>query len=420
MSDTATDPNKEYVNGPINVVRLEGNIGNVKKVMYLMMDIHNPCAMQTKCENIFSTDVDKYLADSFYDLNKADHKYDFFLEIFPTEILNVKYGYPFNMKFNMNDIYIQEVWKLFVKTFAMDKDKKTVKQPDIFQNVRLHYADIRAFFDLDDFYNFRTASRIIGSFWESGFNEDSIRRVIEILSTAKEHYLQLVNVYTELKKDKKFKIPTPKIIGPPEKNEEGNPIIHIAYLLRKITTKYSHKEIQKKLVSYLENHLEKITGLVQDINELIDRIHKYSQGIADAEGTLVEQPDGLWNYDIPNNIIRNLLTDLINKTSNVYKDFVSFYANIMDMYFLRRFLDKDYITNGIAYTGAYHSVFYVYMLVKTFGFKITHTSYSKIKNIKELNKKVRTIKSELELNELLYPPKMDQCSDMTRFPKHFE
>jgi hypothetical protein len=31
---------EHHVNGPINVIRLEGKIGDIKKVVYLFMDIH--------------------------------------------------------------------------------------------------------------------------------------------------------------------------------------------------------------------------------------------------------------------------------------------------------------------------------------------------------------------------------------------
>lgn len=52
---------------------------------------------------------------------------------------------------------------------------------------------------------------------------------------------------------------------------------------------------------------------------------------------------------------------------------------------LRRFLDKTYITNSIAYTGMGHSMNYIYILLHEFDFKITHVSYTEIP-ITELNK----------------------------------
>ena len=37
------------ISGPVNVVRVEGYINNIKKVLYLFMDIHVFVFHQTKC-----------------------------------------------------------------------------------------------------------------------------------------------------------------------------------------------------------------------------------------------------------------------------------------------------------------------------------------------------------------------------------
>ena len=63
-------------------------------------------------------------------------------------------------------------------------------------------------------------------------------------------------------------------------------------------------------------------------------------------------------------------------------------VTFMDVYFLRRFLDKKYITNTVTYTGINHSINYIYALVKYFDFKITHASYMKY-DIKEATKKIK-------------------------------
>lgn len=55
------------INGPINVVRMEGKIGNIKKVVYLFMDRHNDYNVQTKCNNPGSIDVQEYFKNSFRD-----------------------------------------------------------------------------------------------------------------------------------------------------------------------------------------------------------------------------------------------------------------------------------------------------------------------------------------------------------------
>ena len=107
----------------------------------------------------------------------------------------------------------------------------------------------------------------------------------------------------------------------------------------------------------------------------------------------------------------------------------------MDLYFLRRFLDKDYITNGIVYSGALHSADYINILVNLFNFKITHTAYAVTNNIVELNDIVKSYDPFSEKNksleytailfgtEDLFLPfgyKSIQCSDIAKFPPNFK
>jgi hypothetical protein len=97
------------------------------------------------------------------------------------------------------------------------------------------------------------------------------------------------------------------------------------------------------------------------------------------------------------------------------------FVKIMDIYFIRRFLDKDYIQHGVVYTGISHSLTYIYILSNYFGFKITHYNYAaSVKNLDELNKKIRTIKYPYDFQQLFYPKVLAQCVDLTTFPKNFE
>jgi hypothetical protein len=59
---------------------------------------------------------------------------------------------------------------------------------------------------------------------------------------------------------------------------------------------------------------------------------------------------------------------------------------------MKKFLDKDYITNMISYTGARHSSNYVYILIKNFNFKITNYSYLNDGNIKNIEKMIKNDK----------------------------
>ena len=55
----------KFVSGPINCIRLEGNVGSIKKVLYIFMDVHETVYEQTECEDMSAPDVKKYFADSF-------------------------------------------------------------------------------------------------------------------------------------------------------------------------------------------------------------------------------------------------------------------------------------------------------------------------------------------------------------------
>jgi hypothetical protein len=90
---------------------------------------------------------------------------------------------------------------------------------------------------------------------------------------------------------------------------------------------------------------------------------------------------------------------------------------------LRRFLDKNYITNGIVYAGAAHIATFVSILVKEFNFKITHVAKSKFDNIEQLEKEIINSGGNFEnvsrIMELLDVFNSKQCSDISTFPKNF-
>ena len=91
---------------------------------------------------------------------------------------------------------------------------------------------------------------------------------------------------------------------------------------------------------------------------------------------------------------------------------------ITDLYFLRRFLDKKYIKNGIIYSGFAHSLHIILKLVKLFNFKVTNVSYSDIK-LEKLNKLVKKANSYRDFETNLLPKYLIQCSSMKNFPDMF-
>ena len=130
------DNKQIYVNGPVNAMRLEGKVFGLKKVVYLLMDIHLDIGTQSKCDDIRSIDFNQYLINNFDNISEKDKIYDFFLEIYPTDIERNSSG--------RKDIYIREMRDLFRKSFVIDRETDAVGKSNTFPNIRFHYLDIRS------------------------------------------------------------------------------------------------------------------------------------------------------------------------------------------------------------------------------------------------------------------------------------
>jgi hypothetical protein len=130
------------INGPVNVVRMEGTINNIHKVIYIFMDEHADLPDQTNCDDPKkSIYVSDFFRKSFNNLKNQNKTYDFFLET-STDILAYE---PNELIYstvpNSERIYIENLWKFFYEHVKFNKETNTLSS--LFKNVRLHYIDIR-------------------------------------------------------------------------------------------------------------------------------------------------------------------------------------------------------------------------------------------------------------------------------------
>jgi hypothetical protein len=125
------------VNGPINVVRLEGTINNIKKILYVFFDYHANINLQTECESYDSKDIVTY----FYDIFKSSNKpVDFFFEVKSSTITKNNIT-PFK------NIYINNINKFYTRSKFDESVKKNIKK-----NIRFHYLDIRDYLEKNIYY----------------------------------------------------------------------------------------------------------------------------------------------------------------------------------------------------------------------------------------------------------------------------
>ena len=421
MPEANNDLDKKVVqiSGPVNVVRLEGNIHGVRKIIYLFMDFHIPVYIQTECTNIFSKDINKYFAESFYELNNTSKKYDFFMEVRPNDIIRMGTEQAKKRK----QIYIDQMVKLFAIILKYDKEKNKISISDYFKNVRIHYLDVRDYLQLHISNVYNEALDISSRFMTYGISAHGLMAINDILTKEK----QMLDITIQIFMDTSYKLPADKKPHIRESNfsyytSEIEPDI-VINLLNKIKNRYNHKDIQKIINDIFDNLMEELKKLSDDIGLVIEKFEDYIKilSINNPNTLIKDEKTGEYNYGFTGYKLRSMTFDTINKCEELHATTMEIFYKLTDLYLLRRFLDKDYVTNGIVFSGAAHSLNYIAILLGYFNFKITHVAYAPIGNINDLNKETKKRISKNEnIEDLFYPPELYQCSDITHFPKNFE
>lgn len=392
------------INGPINVVRLEGNIFGIYKVIYLFFDYHAPINGQINCDDYNATDIEQFL---YKKLAHIDKPIDFIVEILKKDMSLDKSKY--------HQIHINQVRKLFTDyNNSINSNKKSTKNKKNIDNnslnnsvskkiidkssdninIRLHYLDIRDIVqnkivniidNLDRLYNGLAYT-----------DDDILSTMLQLLKQLKSEFNIVLNMMTG-----KYKKTPEQIL--------------------KLLYKYTHK----KLLDVFQIIFNKITNLINTILNKIDELIHFVSTTLEKYKTLqtsriIYEKDDIFNVNYGAEYFSNLkfkrtiidIHDIINiLTRDVF-------THITDMYFLRRLLDKDYITNAIVYSGAAHSIFYIHFLVHYFDFAVTHASYSSI-DIDKLNKIIKK-NNYNKIFDYLLPPEQLQCVNMSHFPDNFK
>lgn len=417
--------NEVWVNGPINVVRLTGQVGSVSKVIYLFMDVHVNVNYQTECSNIRSIDIDKYLIRTFDEAREKypDRVYDLFLETGPL--------YPQNFRMHLGRrgaYFVGQVQHLFHKTITYEGSR--IKKSNQLPNVRLHHTDIRDYLTLYHENIMIGIQNSIQHMWESSYITSlNLIRIVDGLKIIHSHISYIYNlIYSNSPIN--LKGPKPIIFTSDQKvlsnHTEKDFQIMCQILIDKILNKYSNPEVKKIIRSIIKTELyQTYEEFFSWYNKTIQFLNKHIKELQEIEkvpyNKLIRYEREKIYYDYNFDFI-SILCKLVRVRTDIYYWMAAKMDLIlMDLYLLRRFLDKDYVTHSVAYTGASHSVNYIKILVKYFGFKITIISHSKAP-IEQLTKIIH--KSGLsqvhEIEQLVYPLYLIQCSNMTDFPNYFD
>lgn len=397
----------QLINGPANLVRIEGDIHGVHKVLYAFMDWHVDLQWQSRCNDFLSDTMPQYIIKTLK--NNKNTTYDFFMEIRPNNIID-----PLDWTQHK---YILEMELFFQKLFKYDDKKDKVLSSDDYPNLRVHYADIRDSLEYGIIHEGFTPLDNIKKLAEECYShkyapENVLRQIETSLNLAMENFNVIINQLTSKK------IGGSKIF---EKVVNKETKLIATEIIHKIRNVYKNDNVMLTMNDLMN---EVITLELQNINERIQNYRKFLE-----EGVLLSRNRKKSIVDLfgdktiiyGNGSSLYYVMRLHAHTDKIHEMFTDFFAWITDFYFLRRFLDKNYIMNGISYTGGLHSQHYIYALVKYFDFKITHAHSSSIKDIDKLNrfvKKSSVFDEEFSINFL--PDEMIQCVNMNNFPKNLQ
>lgn len=429
MINNSTPELKQEIilNGPLNYIELYCD--KTEQTLWLFMDTHKNIIKQKKCDEYEAKDIDKF----FYKvLNESNELIDFFLEINPTDITKEN-------KFYKNENYIMEIRKKFKKIYH---EKQITKK----NNIRLHYIDIRdyAFYNeiiliiiniINDIDNNKLSNLdyIIGE----------LSYISEILIFINKLIYDIVNEKIS-SKNYKIDIIRLKLIYNTELNNKINNIMDLGFiqLLEKIILKYSNSKNKQNIFEYFNSnyimisvdvikYIDDIIINLKDIQKLLN--HQIEFDKLNIDKFIIDEQKKIVEYIAYYGINE---TEYVKMTRILYDQIIGLEVILlklgsvfMDSFFLRRIIEKnEYIKKSIIYTGGYHTIVYIWFLVKFYDFKIkdyyylnsnyfiNKSSSNSDNNIQDkINNFIKNSNSYNELFDIFFPSKFNQCIKIKKF-----
>jgi len=370
-----------YLNGPVNFFKLK----NGDKEVYLFGDYHKNIENQGECDELESFNFDKYLKYFFKHNTK---NIDFMLEtpMKPNEYYDKNY----------NDIYLDKIRKVFQELYN--------KNP-YYKYLKVHYIDIRFFNNINE--PFLYVRNIQGYINNKGLYD--FQYIINTLEIINKLLNEQINIIDKYYKDEKSNVDKENIVD---------------VLFNKIITKYNNKENKIKINKFFKVMCyERMKFLIDEITKFITDCNKYQKIFDDNKDKLDKKHmnsnkelykqyllfEDFYDTDKYNKI----KDDVLITGEKIEIQILNIGVYIMDSYFLRRLLDKDYIKNSIVYTGASHNTDYLHFLVKNYDYKIVE--YGTINDISsnELEKLIKKTDSWMDIYK--YVDCNKQCIKINKF-----
>lgn len=377
------------ISGPYNVVRIENK--ELNKVLYLFSDYHMSPKYQTKCDDPKSIHISQFLDKIF---RKTKIPLDFFLEIAPMNKDKDEYIYRYKW---FDDLHLIKLRTDFSKKY---------------ENVRKHFIDIR--YVTFDVFDIRDRIHELLKFTKPPTYRQYNDIKNKLNNILKEHELINAIIFEDENAIK-------NIVGEKAKKMLKN-FIKIHKYTKQTENDEKFKILYDEIKRYMTINKKNINALINEINDLENEYNNDSKILLGI--------DGKYHMGDYNKIVK-IKNKIMETMNNFFINFVDSEVFIMDLYFLRRFLEKKYINNAIVYAGGAHISNYILFLVTQYNFKITNIFYNGMKTIDNLeNKIIEMYKSEKKMygypdsaNEILINilerKIFSQCINLKGFPKKF-
>jgi hypothetical protein len=321
----------KIISGPLNIIKLTGNINRIDKELYVFLDWHAPLEIETSCktdktlpqENII--DIVDFIA---HKITTSDDEIDFFLEIKYTDTRD-------GLDLSVQDIYLQRLRKFFNDFKSKNKDPRK----------RLHYVDIR---DIP-LFNLLTNLEFDSKFVSDVINEPTL------LSTLQADDENLINLKDDLAESISYIDNITSIYADLNKGKFDKQKYDELSEKNRISTKLFIKLMHSYITEKNKEHIQMfVKGYIDSLNKL---------------------------KDFGNRILQQNLNEYNPQVYNYILNYIDIFRTInsllLDYYFIRRFLDKNYIKKGLLYCGFEHSTSIIILLVMYFDMKIVNASYKK-------------------------------------------
>lgn len=376
--------NKQLISGPSNCIRLENK--DIGKTLYVFIDAWY--GIQKECDDPQSKYLVQYLSKNF---NQTDIILDFFLQINLIQKIDIPSNEPHTKKWKLS--HFDKMIDFFNSIYKNNK------------NVRAHYYDITygMRYILDDLIYINNFS-------------NNFKFEIPYIHT----YNMIIDKLHLLYDDINFL--NTLIFGSVETVKNMNLSDNIMKSVKYFTKilKFTKTNENIKLFEDVYMHINQL------INNLFANFDKLETILIDLSKIYNENTQLTLNKT-GYVVITAESNDKINECMKLSNDCVAYGRKIIDeisnLYFIRRFIEKQYITNAIIYSQFESATQIIYLLVNKFNFEITNMSFHNL-SIKDFELKLKNMKYEDYTYKLvapdILPREFSQCINMEGFPKLFK